>query len=61
MIFKYFLGNIQAFIFVCGKDFKFVNEYFLHGLLFITGGLTVCVTRAGSGGGTPSDWENAEA
>jgi len=24
-------------------------------------GLTVCVTRAGAGGGTPSDWENAEA
>ena len=23
--------------------------------------LTVCVTRAGAGGGTPSDWENAEA
>jgi len=22
---------------------------------------TVCVTRAGAGGGTPSDWENAEA
>jgi len=21
----------------------------------------VCVTRAGAGGGTPSDWENAEA
>ncbi|GJQ53358.1 MAG: hypothetical protein HKUEN02_22050 [Anaerolineaceae bacterium] len=23
--------------------------------------LTACVTRAGAGGGTPSDWENAEA
>jgi hypothetical protein len=23
--------------------------------------LTVCVTRAGAGGGTPSDWENAQA
>jgi len=23
--------------------------------------LTVCVTRAGAGGGTPSDWKNAEA
>jgi len=22
--------------------------------------LTVCVTRAGAGGGTPSNWENAE-
>jgi hypothetical protein len=22
---------------------------------------TICVTRAGAGGGTPSDWENAEA
>jgi hypothetical protein len=22
---------------------------------------TVCVTRAGAGGGTPSDWENAQA
>jgi len=22
---------------------------------------TVCVTRAGAGGGTPSDWKNAEA
>jgi hypothetical protein len=22
---------------------------------------TVCVTRAGAGGGTPSDWENAKA
>jgi len=22
---------------------------------------TVCVTRAGAGGGTPSDWENVEA
>jgi len=25
------------------------------------GCLTVCVTRAGAGGGTPSDWKNAEA
>ena len=25
------------------------------------GNLTACVTRAGAGGGTPSDWENAEA
>jgi hypothetical protein len=24
-------------------------------------GTTVCVTRAGAGGGTPSDWKNAEA
>jgi hypothetical protein len=24
-------------------------------------GLTVCVTRAGAGGGMPSDWENADA
>lgn len=23
--------------------------------------ITVCVTRAGAGGGTPSDWKNAEA
>jgi len=23
--------------------------------------LTVCVTRAGAGGGTPSDWENDKA
>jgi len=30
----------------------------LHLLL---GCLTVCVTRAGAGGGTPSDWKNAEA
>jgi hypothetical protein len=22
---------------------------------------TVCVTRVGAGGGTPSDWKNAEA
>jgi hypothetical protein len=22
---------------------------------------TACVTRAGAGGGTPSDWKNAEA
>jgi hypothetical protein len=29
--------------------------------LFITKGLTVCVTRAGAGGGTPSDWKKAEA
>ncbi len=26
-----------------------------------TWALTVCVTRAGAGGGTPSDWKNAEA
>jgi len=25
------------------------------------GCLTVCVTRAGAGGGTPSDWKNAKA
>jgi len=25
------------------------------------GCLTVCVTRAGAGGGTPSDWENDTA
>jgi len=25
------------------------------------GCLTVCVTRAGAGGGTPSDWKKAEA
>jgi hypothetical protein len=28
---------------------------------FALGWLTVCVTRAGSGGGTPSDWENDKA
>jgi len=28
---------------------------------FAKGVPTVCVTRAGAGGGTPSDWENAEA
>jgi len=28
---------------------------------FAKGGLTVCVTRAGAGGGTPSDWGNVEA
>ena len=28
---------------------------------FARRGLTVCVTRAGAGGGTPSDWKNAEA
>jgi len=27
----------------------------------LLGWLTVCVTRAGAGGGTPSDWKNAEA
>jgi len=27
----------------------------------LLGCLTVCVTRAGAGGGTPSDWKNAEA
>jgi len=30
-------------------------------LLFKSKRPTVCVTRAGAGGGTPSDWENAEA
>jgi hypothetical protein len=30
-------------------------------LAYRTSGLTVCVTRAGAGGGTPSDWEKAEA
>jgi len=30
-------------------------------LVLLLGCLTVCVTRAGAGGGTPSDWENAEA
>ena len=30
-------------------------------LVLLLGWLTVCVTRAGAGGGTPSDWENAEA
>jgi hypothetical protein len=28
---------------------------------FALGCLTVCVTRAGAGGGTPSNWENAKA
>jgi len=27
----------------------------------INSGLTVCVTRAGADGGTPSDWKKAEA
>jgi len=27
---------------------------------FARGVPTVCVTRAGAGGGTPSDWKNAE-
>jgi hypothetical protein len=30
-------------------------------LNYARGKPTVCVTRAGAGGGTPSDWENAEA
>jgi hypothetical protein len=30
-------------------------------LVLLLGWLTVCVTRAGAGGGTPSDWEKAEA
>jgi len=30
-------------------------------LVFVTCNPTVCVTRAGAGGGTPSDWKNAEA
>jgi len=30
-------------------------------LVLLLGYPTVCVTRAGAGGGTPSDWENAEA
>jgi len=38
----------------------------LHSLLlklqtFAKKRLTVCVTRAGAGGGTPSDWKKAEA
>jgi hypothetical protein len=32
---------------------------YLHFLLTLR--LTVCVTRAGAGGGTPSNWENAKA
>ena len=31
------------------------------GFVFALGCLTVCVTRAGAGGGTPSDWKNDEA
>jgi hypothetical protein len=30
-------------------------------LCFARGVPTVCVTRAGAGGGTPSDWKNVEA
>jgi len=30
-------------------------------LVLLLGWLTVCVTRAGAGGGTLSDWKNAEA
>jgi len=30
-------------------------------LVLLLGYPTVCVTRAGAGGGTPSDWKNAEA
>jgi len=30
-------------------------------LVLLLGYPTVCVTRAGAGGGTPSDWENDEA
>jgi hypothetical protein len=37
------------------------NLRFKDGFVFALGCLTVCVTRAGAGGGTPSDWENAEA
>jgi len=34
---------------------------FINLLYFARKRPTVCVTRAGVGGGTPSDWENAEA
>jgi len=37
------------------------NLCFKDGFAFALGCLTVCVTRAGAGGGTPSDWEKAEA
>ena len=34
------------------------NLRFKDDFVFALGCLTVCVTRAGAGGGTPSDWEN---
>jgi hypothetical protein len=37
------------------------NLRFKDDFVFALGCLTVCVTRAGAGGGTPSDWKNAEA
>jgi hypothetical protein len=37
------------------------NLRFKDDVIPTTGCLTVCVTRAGAGGGTPSDWGNAEA
>ena len=64
------VGSFPSF-FCCVFDISTLFTT-LH-LLFIIGGnaplciqpslylLTVCVTRAGAGGGTPSDWENAEA
>ena len=42
---------------------KSLQERFLFTifLCFSAKRLTVCVTRAGAGGGMPSDWRNAEA
>jgi hypothetical protein len=40
------------------RNFAIQRRFFFCSLLCL---LTVCVTRAGAGGGTPSDWKNAEA
>jgi hypothetical protein len=44
----------------------FANVHFSPRISFLESSfyisrLTVCVTRAGAGGGTPSDWENDKA
>jgi hypothetical protein len=40
---------------------KKLNLRIKDGFVFAFGCLTVCVTRAGAGGGTPSDWKNDKA
>jgi len=55
-IYFYDLKTAAAIIFISNPNLRFKD-----GFAFALGCLTVCVTRAGAGGGTLSDWKNAEA
>jgi hypothetical protein len=47
---------------IADKQVKTIDDFMNHNPIFkIISRLTVCVTRAGAGGGTPSDWKKAKA